>query len=62
MSSISFTSEFELEQPVDVVFPIFTPEGERLWAPGWEYENIMGTTNLHENYVFLTKTHDHAAQ
>ena len=21
----------------------------------------MGTTNLHKNYVFLTKTHDHAA-
>lgn len=61
MSSISYTSEFELEQPVDVVFPLFTPEGERLWAPGWEYENIMDTTNLHENYVFLTKTHDHAA-
>jgi hypothetical protein len=61
MSSASYTSEFELEHPVEIVFPLFSPEGERLWAPGWDYENIMGTTILHEDYVFLTKSHDHAA-
>ncbi|MFQ5486383.1 MAG: hypothetical protein ACE5DO_13770, partial [Desulfobacterales bacterium] len=27
----------------------------------WDYENIMGGTDLHENYVFLTKSHDHAS-
>ena len=35
--------------------------GERSWVPGWEYKNVMGTTRLHEGYVFLTKSHDHAA-
>ena len=28
--------------------------------PGWDYENIMGTNELSEDYVFLTKSHDHA--
>ena len=29
--------------------------------PGWDYENVMGDTTLREDYVFVTKTHDHAA-
>jgi hypothetical protein len=28
-------------------------------VPSWDYENVMGTTELSEDYVFLTKTHDH---
>jgi len=24
--------------PVDEVFPLFSPEGERLWVPGWDPE------------------------
>ena len=28
---------------------------------GWDYENVMGSTDLHEDYIFLTKTHAHAA-
>jgi|WetSurMetagenome_2_1015567.scaffolds.fasta_scaffold04011_2 hypothetical protein len=59
--SISHTAEFEINQPVQVVFPLFTPEGEKRWAPGWDYENIMGTRTLDEDYIFLTRTHDHAA-
>ena len=58
--SVSHSVEFEINQPVQSVFPLFTPEGEKLWAAGWDYENIMGTTKLHEDYVFLTRTHDHA--
>jgi hypothetical protein len=30
-------------------------------VPEWDYENVMGTTELAEDYVFLTKTHDHRA-
>ena len=59
--SISHTAEFRISQPAQTIFPLFTPEGERLWAPGWDYENIMGTKKLHEDYIFLTRTHDHAA-
>jgi hypothetical protein len=41
------------------LFPLFSPEGEKCWVPEWDYENVMGTTELAEDYVFLTKTHDH---
>lgn len=59
MKSISHTKTFELMSPIYKIFPLFTPEGEKLWAPGWDYENLMGTMELAEDYVFLTKTHDH---
>ena len=59
MKSVSHTKSFEITQPVDKMFPLFTPEGEKLWVPDWDYKNIMGTTDLCENYVFLTKTHNH---
>lgn len=61
MATVSHRLEFDLEQPVGDVFPLFTPEGEKLWAPGWDYENVMGSEKLHEDYVFQTRTHDHAA-
>jgi hypothetical protein len=48
-----------MEIPVSELFPLFSPEGERDWVPGWDYHNIMGTTELSEDYVFLTKSHDH---
>ena len=58
---VSHTAKFEINQPVQVAFPLFTPEGEKRWAPGWDYENLMGTNPLKEDYIFLTRTHDHAA-
>ncbi|MEN8211588.1 MAG: hypothetical protein ABFR31_07700 [Thermodesulfobacteriota bacterium] len=60
MSTIKHTEKFKINQPVEILFPLFSAEGEKLWVPGWDYENIMGSTDLHENYVFLTKNHDHA--
>lgn len=59
MKSVTHTKAFEIAQPVEEMFPLFTPEGEKLWVPDWDYKNLMGTTELHENYVFITKTHDH---
>ncbi len=59
--STSHTATLIINQSAAVLFPLFSPEGERLWVPGWEYENVMGTIGLHEDYVFLTKSHDHAA-
>jgi len=59
MKSISHTRAFEIAQPVAKLFPLFSPEGEKYWVPGWDYDNVMGTTELCEDYVFLTKTHDH---
>jgi hypothetical protein len=59
--SVSHTAEFEIPRPAATVFPLFTPEGEKLWAPGWDYENLMGTDEVHEDDLFLTRSHDHAA-
>ena len=61
MSTVKHTASFEICQPVKKLFPLFSAEGEKLWVPGWNYENLMGGTDLHEDYVFLTKSHDHAA-
>ncbi len=61
MRSIKHSAGFDIAQPVEKVFPLFSPEGEKLWVPNWDYKNIMGTTELSEDYVFLTATHDHAS-
>jgi len=61
MKSVKHTAGFEISQPAADLFPLFSPEGETLWVPEWDYENIMGTTDLHEDYIFLTKAHDHAS-
>jgi hypothetical protein len=59
--SVSHTATFAINQPVQAVFPLFTPEGEKLWAPGWDYDNLMGTNPLGEDSLFITRSHDHAA-
>ena len=60
MSSVKHTEVFEVDLPIEHTFPLFSPEGEKAWVPGWDYENVMATTQLCEDYVFLTQTHDHA--
>ncbi|MFW5927415.1 MAG: hypothetical protein ACOCSR_05120 [Wenzhouxiangella sp.] len=60
MRKVEHTRAFELPQPVSAVFPLFSPEGEKQWVPGWDYDNVMGTAQLCEDYVFLTQSHDHA--
>lgn len=62
MRQVSHTAAFELDQPVEVLFPLFSPEGERRWVPGWDYINLMGSSDLREDYLFLTRDHDHAAR
>ena len=61
MISTKHSAGFDIAQPVEQVFPLFSPEGEKRWVPHWDYENVMGTTELSEDYVFLTRSHDHAA-
>ena len=61
MNQIEFIEDFQISQPVEILFPLFSAEGEKYWVPGWDYKNLMGTTELHEDYVFLTESHDHAA-
>ena len=59
MKSVKHSKTFELAVPIKVLFPLFSPEGEKLWVPGWDFRNIMGTAELAEDYVFLTEAHDH---
>jgi hypothetical protein len=61
LSSVKHSKKFRINQSSEVLFPLFSAEGEKLWVPGWDYENIMGTNDLHEDYIFLTKNHDHAS-
>ena len=60
--SVSHTATFAISRPVQAVFPLFTPEGEKLWAPDWDYDNLVGTDPLDEDHLFLTRSHDHAAR
>lgn len=61
VSRKKFSADFQIPRPVDELFPLFSAEGEKLWVPGWDYKNIMGSTDLHEDYIFLTQNHDHAS-
>lgn len=61
MSQAKFTASFEMSKNIDELFPLFSAEGEKLWVPDWDYQNIMGSTELCEDYVFVTKTHDYAS-
>ena len=61
MNRIKHEEEFQVEQPIDILFPLFSAEGEKYWVPGWDYKNIMGATELHEDYIFVTENHDHTS-
>jgi hypothetical protein len=61
MKRVKHIGDFQMDQPIDVLFPLFSAEGEKYWVPGWDYKNIMGSTELHEDYIFVTENHDHAA-
>ena len=56
---VSHSEEFLLERDIASVFPLFSPEGEKLWAPGWDYTNLHGSKALRRDDVFLTDAHDH---
>jgi hypothetical protein len=58
MNTIKLQTSFKIEQSAEVLFPLFNPEGEKLWMPGYDYENIMGETDVHEDYIFLAAGHN----
>eukprot|EP01084_Bolivina_argentea_P053256 97768_1 len=60
MNKVKYSTDFEIDQSAQILFPLFSAEGEKHWVPGWDYKNIMGTTDLFENYIFITEAHDHA--
>jgi len=61
MSSVKHSKKFQMNQPIEDLFPLFSAEGEKLWVPDWDYQNVMESKDLHEDYIFLTQNHDHAS-
>lgn len=49
---------FHLEAPLARVFPLFTANGERAWAPGWEPRILSGAEE--RGSAFITTAHDGA--
>lgn len=58
MKTIKLRTNFQINQSADALFPLFSPENEKLWMPGYDYENVMGSTDLHEDYIFLAAGHN----
>ena len=46
---------FRLEAPLARVMPLFTAEGERSWAPGWEPVILSGA--VERGSAFVTRAH-----
>jgi hypothetical protein len=45
-----------LDETPEVVFPLFTPEGERLWVPGWNpIHRYPADGRLEAGAVFVTR-------
>lgn len=53
---VSQSASFRLEAPLERVFPLFTAEGERAWAVGWDPEMLSGT--VERGSVFRTRMPD----
>jgi hypothetical protein len=49
---------FHLDAPVARVFPLFTAEGERAWAPGWKPRILSGGEE--RGSAFITADHNDA--
>jgi hypothetical protein len=46
---------FRLDAPLAEVMPLFTAEGERRWAPGWEPAILSG--DVERGSAFVTRAH-----
>ena len=47
---------FHLDAPLVRVFPLFTAQGERAWAPGWEPRILSGSEE--RGSAFITTAHN----
>lgn len=52
------TTTLDLPVPPQRAFPLFTPEGEKMWAQGWDPEILYpGTGERREEGLFRTDAH-----
>jgi len=50
----------ELNDVPESVFPLFTPEEEKKWAVGWDFELVYPPDGkIEENLIFTTVAHEH---
>lgn len=55
-SPLTQVRTFHLDAPLARVFPLFTAEGERAWARGWDPQILSGAKD--RGSVFSTSSHD----
>jgi hypothetical protein len=46
---------FAVRGPVETVFPLFSPDGERKWVPGWDPEILHPPTGWEQGQIFRTR-------
>lgn len=64
MAVVRHTASFEIRQPAKELFPLFTPEGEKLWASGWDYEvtcEYIGLSPAGDEFVAGFSSAEYAA-
>jgi hypothetical protein len=55
-ASVELTGGFMLAMPAQVAFELFSPEGERLWVPGWAPELLHPPgAEWEEGLIFRTQ-------
>jgi hypothetical protein len=53
------THSFDLPMPLSAAFPLFEPEGERAWAPGWDPKYVYPADGRpQKGMVFVTDADD----
>ncbi len=51
------SGQFELPLPAAEAIWLFTPEGERVWVPGWDPQYAAGSPSEDPGTVFTTDVH-----
>lgn len=56
---VGYSHTIQLNETPDNVFPLFTPEGEKSWAAGWDFMPVFPDRETEENMIFTTTAQDH---
>ncbi|MBZ5629663.1 MAG: SRPBCC family protein [Acidobacteriia bacterium] len=57
-SAVTRTGHLQFDAAIATVFPLFTPQGERQWAKGWDPEVLYPRDrDVAEGMVFRTRDH-----
>ena len=59
---VTRSASFTLGSPIQDVFPLFTPDGERRWAKGWNPQAVWPSDLSATNNAVFTTTHPDGSQ